>query len=145
MIIMKNFLQKYILHIAFIQALLAMLGSLYFSEIMGFPPCVLCWYQRICMYPLVVILLIGILKKDPNVYLYALPFSLIGLVIAIYHNLLYYRIISDGGTSCSEGISCTAVYFEWLGFITIPFLSLMAFILITACLIIFKKLKKHAL
>jgi disulfide bond formation protein DsbB len=67
-------------------------GSLYFSEVMNFAPCVLCWYQRILMYPLALILLVGIWKKDKNVDSYVLPFSILGFLIALYHNLLYYNI-----------------------------------------------------
>lgn len=137
-----SWLKKYVLHIAFSQALVAMAGSLYFSEIMKLPPCVLCWYQRIAMYPLVIILMIGILRRDEKIWQYALPFSLIGLAIAIYHNLLYWKIIPEAITPCLLGISCTTKFFEWFGFITIPFLSLIAFIVITACLIIFKRINK---
>src|SRR3989344_5573951 len=82
--IMKYKLPKYLLYIAWTQAFIAMAGSLFFSEVMKFPPCVLCWYQRICMYPLVVILTVGILRGDKKVYLYVLPLSISGLIIAIY-------------------------------------------------------------
>ena len=90
-----SLLSKYALYSAFLQAWVASLGSLYFSEIAKFPPCVLCWYQRICLYPLVAILTVGILRGDKKVYLYVLPLSISGLIIAIYHNLLYYKIIPE--------------------------------------------------
>ena len=86
--LIEQFVQKYILYLAFLQALIATLGSLFFSEILKFPPCVLCWYQRIAMYPLVLILAMGILKKDKNLPLYVLPLSIIGMLIGVYHNLL---------------------------------------------------------
>lgn len=129
-------------YVAFGQALLATLGSLYFSEIAGFPPCSLCWYQRICMYPIVILMAVGILRKDKNVVFYVLPLSLIGLGIALYHNLLYYKILPESAAPCVMGISCTTKYIEWFGFVTIPFLSLVAFAIITASMIICLKSKK---
>lgn len=128
-------------YIAFAQASIATLGSLYFSELAGFPPCILCWYQRICMYPIVAILTVGILRKDKKVGLYVLPFSVIGMLIAFYHNLLYYNIIPESIAPCQAGISCTTKFIEWFGFVTIPFLSLAAFAIITVCMII--SLKKN--
>lgn len=126
-------------YLAWLQALIAMLGSLFFSEVMKLPPCVLCWYQRILMYPLVFIIAVGILLEDKRLKFYALPLSITGLVIAVYHNLLYYNIIPEAITPCSAGISCTTRQIEWLGFITIPLLSLIAFSLITIALFLYKK------
>lgn len=123
---------------AWTMALLASVGSLFFSEVMQLPPCVLCWYQRIAMYPLVIIIGVGIISKDGRLKSYALPLAVSGLAIAIYHNLLYYGIIPESITPCQQGISCTSRQIEWLGFITIPLLSLLAFVLITLCLIFYK-------
>lgn len=119
-------------------ALVATVGSLFFSEVMLLPPCVLCWYQRIAMYPLVVILGVGIILGDRRVKFYALPVCLGGLVVAVYHNLLYYGILPESIAPCTQGISCTSVQLEWLGFITIPLLSLTAFVLITLSLLFYK-------
>ncbi len=127
-----------LLYAAWFTALTGMVGSLFFSEVMGYPPCVLCWYQRIAMYPLVVIIAIGIATRDPRVKVYALPFALIGLLIAIYHNLLYYGVIPESITPCTEGVPCNAVQLEWLGFITIPLMGLGGFIFLTLCLLIYK-------
>lgn len=127
---------------AWIIALGGMVGSLFFSEVMGLPPCVLCWYQRIAMYPLVVIIAIGIATRDPRMKIYALPLSFIGLAIAIYHNLLYYGIIPEAITPCTEGVPCNAVQLEWLGFITIPLMGLAAFIALTLCLLLYKPEEK---
>src|SRR5688500_7739810 len=99
-------------------SLIATVGSLFFSEVMKFPPCVLCWYQRICMYPLVLVLLGGLFPFDRRVVKFSLPLSLVGLGIAIYHNRLYYNILPESAAPCRQGISCTTVFFEWLGFIT---------------------------
>lgn len=123
---------------AWIIALTGMAGSLFFSEVMQLPPCVLCWYQRIAMYPLVVIIAIGIVKRDPRMKTYALPLSVIGLAIAVYHNLLYYGFIPESITPCTEGIPCNAVQLEWLGFITIPLMGLGAFVLQTLCLLFYR-------
>ena len=113
------------------QATAAMLGSLYFSEVMKLPPCVLCWYQRIALYPIVFLAVVGIIRDDKKLASYILPLSTIGLVISIYHNLLYWHLIPESITPCTLGISCTTKFFEWFGFITIPFLALIAFVVIT--------------
>lgn len=138
-----NKLQTNILYIALAQAIIATLGSLYFSEVMNLPPCVLCWYQRIAMYPLVAILAVGIIRKNRDIAMYVLPLSLIGLAISVYHNLLYWKIIPESITPCMAGVSCTTKFFEWFGFITIPFLALTAFVVINACMIIFIKNNKQ--
>lgn len=108
-------------------AAVATLGSLFFSEVMKFPPCILCWYQRICMYPLVLILLAGLFPFNKSVLRFSTPLTMVGWGIAIYHNLLYYKILPESAAPCVQGISCTTVQIEWFGFITIPFLSLVGF------------------
>lgn len=120
-------------------SIFATVGSLFFSEIMKLPPCVLCWYQRVCMYPLVIISLIGLWKKDKNLPLFILPLSIIGLAISIYHNLLYYKLIPESIAPCTMGISCTTKQIELLGFITIPLMSLTAFSLITIITLLYIK------
>ncbi len=94
------------------------------------------------MYPLVVIIGTAIVKKDVNLRAYALPLTLIGLGIAVYHNLLYYGIIPESITPCTAGVSCTSRQITWLGFITIPFLALVAFIVTAACLVFYKGKKQ---
>lgn len=116
-----------------------MFGSLYFSEIRHFPPCILCWYQRIFIYPLVFLIPVGIIRKDNNLPYYVLSLSTIGTLIAIYHNLLYWNIIPENLAPCALGVSCTTKFVELFGFITIPFLSLLAFLAIDACMIILIK------
>lgn len=137
-----NLIKKNLLQIALLQATIATLGSLIFSEILKFPPCILCWYQRIFMYPLVIILAVGIWKKDKNLPYFVLPLSIIGLLISAYHNLLYYKIISESAAPCTLGISCTTKFIEWFGFITIPLLSLGAFASITLIILFYKKLNR---
>lgn len=122
---------------ALIQSLAATLGSLYFSEIKHFAPCSLCWFQRIFMYPLVIILAVGILRRDEKVGFYALPTASLGWLIAFYQNLLYYGFLAQGFTLCENGISCTAQYPLGPGFLSIPLLSLLAFTAIIFCLVLY--------
>lgn len=126
------------LYPAWVIALLGMVGSLFFSEVMQYPPCVLCWYQRIAQYPLVIIIAVGIVLRDNRVRAYGLPFCVIGFLIAAYHNLLYYGVIPETITPCTQGVSCTAQQLELLGFITIPLLSLASFAFIGVCLLFYK-------
>lgn len=114
-----------------LQATLAMAGSLFFSEVMKLPPCVLCWYQRIAMYPIVILVAIGIIRNDRKTYISVLALAIPGLLISIYHNLLYWKILPESVAPCTLGISCTTKFFEWFGFITIPFMALVAFTIIT--------------
>jgi disulfide bond formation protein DsbB len=128
-----------IIFCAWIISAVATLGSLFFSEVMMLPPCILCWYQRIAMYPLSILLFVGLLKIDRSLFRFTAPLALIGWAIAVYHNLLYYKILPESASPCVKGISCTTVQLEWLGFITIPLLSLIGFTLILLCLIFFRK------
>lgn len=129
-------------YLAWVIALLATVGSLFFSEVMQLPPCVLCWYQRIATYPLVLIIAVGIILRDPRMKIYALPLCLAGLAISIYHNLLYYGFIPESITPCTEGVPCNAVQIEWLGFITIPLMGLASFISLALCLFLYKPEEK---
>ena len=131
--------KKYILYICFVIALTAMGGSLFFSNVLNFPPCVLCWYQRILMYPLVIIFPVAILYNDLKVYRYVLPMTIIGGLISIYHNLLYFKILPESVSPCQSGISCTTHYIAYFGFITIPLLSLIAFISVISLMFVYKK------
>lgn len=128
-----------LLTLAWLQAVVATLGSLYFSQVMGLLPCEFCWYQRIAMYPLVLIFTTGLIMRDPRVRSYALPLSLIGLLLAIYHNLLYYGVIPPEFETCrASSISCTVRQIEWFGVITIPLMSLVAFAVINLCLFLYQ-------
>lgn len=130
-----------ILYLGLLIATIATFGSLYFSKVLNFTPCVLCWYQRIAMYPLVLIFATGIYLKEKKIHYYVLPFSILGLLIAIYHNLIYYKIIPEEAASCSLQIPCGIVQLELFGFITIPLLSLASFAAITALMLIFRRVK----
>ena len=123
---------------AWLVALLATVGSLFFSEVMGLPPCALCWYQRIAMYPLVLIIATGIVARDRRMRAYALPLCLAGLAVSVYHNLLYYGVIPATLTPCSEGASCTERQIEWFGFVTIPLMGLASFAAVALCLFFYR-------
>lgn len=126
--------------VAWIQSILALCGSLYFSEILHLVPCVLCWYQRILIYPLVIFIGIALYRKEEKLLpFYVLPFSLIGVGFALFHWLLQMDIIPDAVAPCQAGISCTTRYVEYFGFITIPFLSLLAFTVITTTMLMIVK------
>ena len=139
---MKTFFQKYGLLLAWIQALVAMSGSLWFSLYKGWPPCDLCWYQRICMYPLVLLLAVAFMRRERVIIFYAIPLAVIGWVIALYHNLLYYSILPEAAAPCKAGVSCTTHFHSWFGFITIPLLSFTAFTIILSVLFLYRKYSK---
>lgn len=116
--------------LALVQALIATTGSLYFSEVVGWEPCELCWYQRILMYPLVLVIGTGLWRKDPNLPYYVLPSSVLGMIIAAYHYLLQMGVFTEA--SCGiDAVSCAVRQGAWFGFITIPLLSFVAFAVIT--------------
>jgi disulfide bond formation protein DsbB len=125
----------FILFATWLISCIATLGSLFFSEVMMFPPCNLCWFQRIAMYPLTILLLPAILKFDRSVFKFTLPLASIGWLIAVFHSLIYYGFIPETASPCSQGVSCTAVHIEFFGFMSIPFLSALAFTLILILLL----------
>lgn len=139
---MMKRLREYSLHFIWGTALIATIGSLFFQYVLHFPPCALCWYQRIALYPLVLIIPIGLIKNDKVLPIYTFGLSVIGLLMALYHNLLYYKIIPESLAPCIQGVSCTTQYINWLGFIDIPQLSLASFIAIFIASIIAWKGKK---
>lgn len=125
-----QFFSQNALAFAFLVATVATIGSLFFSEIARFPPCKLCWYQRIFMYPQVILLGIAVYKNDFGVKKYIIPLSIIGLIIAIYHYILQMSPIP---LPCTDEIaSCAAKQFAQFGYITIPLMSATAFGLIIA-------------
>jgi len=112
----------------------AFVGSLILSEVVKFQPCLLCWWQRIFMYPIAFIMTVAILRKDKNGFYYVLPLSVIGMVIAFYHSLLQWGVIRETVLDCSAAanVSCTDAQIDWFGFITIPFMSFVSFLAINA-------------
>jgi disulfide bond formation protein DsbB len=116
--------------LAFVVAGIAMASSLYYSDVVGFVPCEFCWYQRIAMYPLAVILLVAGITRDDRVAKYAIPIAVIGLALSIYHYQL--QVFPQQGGSCSSGVPCTTRYVEEFGFISIPFMAGCGFLSVLA-------------
>lgn len=119
-----------LLFVAWIVVTIATLGSLFFSEIMDVPVCLLCWYQRIAMYPLVLILALGLFPFDPKVVRYAGGLVSLGWLIAVYQVLLVVGIIPESAQPCVQGIPCSETHIDFLGFLNIPMFSLLTFTLI---------------
>lgn len=129
------------LYFAWLVSIIATLGSLYFSEIKGFIPCELCWYQRILMYPISLILGIATFQNDLSVKKYVIPMAIIGWFISLFHYLEQKVPGFAAIKPCANGVPCSAEYINWLGFITIPFLALIAFTLITIFMLLIKSQK----
>jgi disulfide bond formation protein DsbB len=117
----------------------ASLGSLFFSEIMELAPCSLCWYQRAFMFPLAIVLFVGVLAADRGCTRYALPLAVGGWLTALYHVLLQVGVLPEAAAPCRQGVSCTEVDFALLGFASIPVLALVAFSGITAGLLLVRR------
>lgn len=124
--------------LGFLIALTGTVGSLVFSEVLGYPPCSLCWYQRICLYPLVAIFGVAIWTGDHAYKTYALPLVGAGLLLASYHNLLYFGVITQPLVACTKDVSCSAKQLELFGFITIPLLALAGFAMLFVLLMLDK-------
>ena len=124
-----------LLFAAWLITAVATAGSLFFSYVMGFVPCVLCWYQRIFLFPLVVVLARGLFPLDRAVVKYALPLAASGWLVAGYHNLVYAGIVPESLQPCTQGVSCTEEYIELFGFLSIPMLSWLGFTALTGILL----------
>jgi disulfide bond formation protein DsbB len=116
-------------------AAVSTLGALFFSEVMGIPPCVLCWYQRIAMFPLVLLLPLGLFPFDPRVVRYAWPLAAAGWLVALYHLLVAAGVIPESLQPCTQGVPCAEDPIRWLGFVTIPLLSFVAFTIMNLLLL----------
>ncbi|MGF3102013.1 disulfide oxidoreductase [Rossellomorea sp. DUT-2] len=132
-----------LLFLAWASSLVASLGSLYFSEIMKYEPCELCWYQRILMYPMVILLGVAYVRKDFQAALYSTILSGIGLLVSLYHySLQKVSFLSESAPACGR-VPCTGEYINLFGFITIPFLALTGFIIIfIASVMVLRALKE---
>jgi len=120
--------------LAWLVALLATAGALFLGEVMGMTPCLLCWYQRIAMFPLVLILGVGLFEPDARSLRYALPLAWAGWGIALYHCLIFWGVVSEGLTPCGKASSCADADLQVAGFVPIPLLSWIAFTVILALL-----------
>lgn len=124
-----------LLFAAWIVALAATLGALFIGEIMGQAPCVLCWWQRVFMFPLAIMLGMAAFRSDPLAVPYALALTMAGALVAVYHNLIYFKLIDESMSPCTAGgPSCTSADMTILGSVPLPLLSLAAFAAVTALL-----------
>ena len=122
--------------IAWLVASVSTLAALFLGEVMGYTPCVLCWYQRICMFPLVLVLAAGLFPFDRRVVRYALPLALAGWLLAAFHWGVAGGLIPERVTPCSQGVPCSVEQVVWFGFLTLPMLSVLAFSIIIAMLLL---------
>jgi disulfide bond formation protein DsbB len=127
-----NLLGDKAIWLAWLVALAATVGSLIYSEVIHFEPCRLCWFQRIAMYPMAVVLLVGAIRREYQVKYYALPLAVAGLAVSVYHYLMQVFPSLEGG-SCGV-VSCSARLVEIFGFISIPFMAGAGFMVITVLL-----------
>ena len=131
----------WLLFAAWVLVAIATLGSLFFSEVMGVPICMLCWYQRIALYPLVLILATGLIPYDPGVIRYAASLTIAGWLLASFQLLLIAGIIPEEAQPCVQGIPCSETHVALFGFLNIPMLSILTFTLIG--LLLFSAHKKE--
>lgn len=123
--------------LAWAVAATATIGSLIYSEVYLFEPCLFCWYQRIAMYPLAAILLVGAIRRDPNLRWYGLPLSVVGLGFSIWHVLVQNVSALQGSGACDPNNPCSAKYVDLFGFVSIPWMAGAGFLLITVLLAFF--------
>lgn len=124
------------LWLAWAVALVSTVGSLIYSEVIHFVPCKLCWFQRIAMYPLVVVLLVGAIRREAIAKIYALPLAVVGLGISIWHYLTQIYPSLEGG-ACDPANPCSSRYVEVFGFVSIPFMAGAGFTLIAVLLVFY--------
>lgn len=132
-----------LLFFAWAIAVTATLGSLYFSEVMQYEPCELCWYQRILMYPLVIVLGIASVKRDAGAALYSMVFSGIGVLVSLYHYLIQkVSFLANQAPECGR-VPCTGEYVNLMGFITIPFMAFISFsMILISSMVLYRKVKE---
>jgi disulfide bond formation protein DsbB len=129
---------------AWVMALFASLASIYFIEIQGNPAATLCWFERMLIFGILLLLTVGIIRQDINVKFYAIPFLLFGIPSALYQQLVHWNIINIESTSCSLSSVCTTKFFELFGFITQATLCLVAFLVVACCLYMMKSVVKNS-
>lgn len=133
---------RWTIYAAWVVSTVAMIGSLLFSEYLKYPPCSLCWWQRIFMYPQALIFLMAVLSEEVMIFKYTALLTLFGWLFALYHNLIYFKVIEPTLLPCTSGISCTDNQLNYFGFLTIPMMSFIAFsILFVIHILVFKRRK----
>ena len=132
------------LPLAWLIAVVTMLGSLYYSKVQEFVPCELCWYQRICIYPFAVILGIATWRRDASIRIYAIPIFAIGIVISTYHTWIQAFPPDNGTSFCTAAAPCTTRYVWEFGFVSLPFMALAAFVAMSALLLVARPAPRRA-
>lgn len=128
-----DFVHKYILQLLFFSILSAVVGSLIYSDIVGFPPCDLCWWQRIFMYPQLVVLAVAMYKKDKSIIDHIVPLSVLGAIVALFQSFVQWGFSFGASGGCAAvGGECAKVYFTQFSYITIPFMSFTIFLYVIA-------------
>jgi disulfide bond formation protein DsbB len=133
---MRSFFRDYGIYLAWLVSLVATAGSLYLSEVLLYEPCKLCWLQRIFMYPQVILLGIAAFRNDRAIIKYTLPLSIIGGSISLFHYAEQKIPALAKLAPCKVGIPCNIDYLDWWGFVTIPFMALIAFVLMITFLLL---------
>ncbi|HTZ06780.1 MAG TPA: disulfide bond formation protein B [Gaiellaceae bacterium] len=127
---LRNVLWGYELWAAFLVAAIATGGSLFLSQVAGFIPCEMCWFQRICMYPLSILTLFAAVHGDNRFARYLLPFPIVGACLSIYHLLIENQVIAEPSACKIGGAGCAVKWINYFGYMTIPTLTLTAFVLL---------------
>ena len=138
-------LRQWLLFIAWLVALASLLITLYASDVLAIPVCHLCWYQRICIYPLVLILGIATFRNDGNIAIYTIPLAAVGALFALYQYLQQMIPGFKPIDVCAIGPNCSDIHIKLLGFITYPFLSMLVCIFIIVLLGVAKRLQRYSL
>lgn len=139
-----NLVNRRILSILFIFSITASVGSVVYSNIAGFPPCELCWIQRIFMFPQPVLLFLALLKKDKGIVSYLFPLTILGGIVAFYHSLTNWGFGGSFLDCTAVGGECSRVYVLEYGYITIPFMAFTSFaFLLLISIIYFKSTKER--
>ena len=140
------FTEKHVVSLLFAVSLVAVIGSLSYSEIIGFVPCDLCWIQRMFMYPQAILAFIGLVKKEKSIVSYLFVLSIIGGFVALYHSLIHWRLISGSFLACTSSLTapCAKVYVLEYGYITIPFMAFSMFVYLIAITLIYYKSKSNS-
>ena len=124
------FTQWYLLFYIWLISAIGTVTSLFFSNVMGVPVCDLCWYQRIALYPMAIIIPLGLFPFDPRIIRYVAPLVLLGWFVAMFQVLLIMGVIPEQMKPCTKGIPCSITHFEMFGFLNIPLMSLIVFTLV---------------
>lgn len=137
------FVYEHILLLLTLASLSATVGSLIYSQLVGFPPCELCWVQRIFMYPQTILAFMAYLKRDRNIISYLVPLSVLGGLVALYHSYIQW----GGSTSVlgctSVGGECNRLYVYAYGYVTIPFMALCVFVYLLTLILIYRQARKQ--